>query len=90
MCLSAVVPCPSGIGRLRGPFDNSEVRASALNYEPVSGIGGYYSADFTTEFAYRRHSFYCKASDWTLLPMDFRRGRAKLWKRDTNFFPRPP
>ena len=55
MGFSAIVPCPSRIGRFGVPFDNSEVRASALNHEPVSGICGYYSANFTTEFAYRCH-----------------------------------
>jgi hypothetical protein len=57
MGLSAVVPGPSRIGRLGAPFHNSEVRVSAFNHEPVNGIGGYYSADFTTEFAYRCHGF---------------------------------
>jgi hypothetical protein len=57
MGLSAKVPCPICIGRLGVPFDNSEVRVSALNHEPVNGICGYYSADFTTEFAYCCHDF---------------------------------
>ena len=57
MGLAAVVPCPGRIGGLGVPFDNSEVRVSALNHEPVNGVGGYPSADFTTKFAYRRHSF---------------------------------
>jgi len=55
MGLSAVMPCSIRIGRLGVPLDNSEVRISALNHEPVNRICGYYSADLTTEFAYRCH-----------------------------------
>jgi hypothetical protein len=87
MCLSAVMPCPSRIGRLGAPFDNSEIRVSALNHEPMNGIGGYYSTNLTTEFAYGGHGFYCKASDRTFLPMlDLRRDRARLAAHDSSFF----
>src|SRR5262249_6283405 len=55
MCFAAVVPCPVGTGCLGVPFENRELRISALNHKPVNRIAGYQSANFTPEFLNRCH-----------------------------------
>ena len=55
MGFPAVMPGARCIGRLGIPFNHSQGRTSALNHKPVIGLGGYSSADLTTEFFYRRH-----------------------------------
>ena len=55
MSFAAVVPCPAGAGCLGVPFENRELRISALNHKPVNRIAGYQSANFTPEFLNRCH-----------------------------------
>src|SRR5262249_12432668 len=47
---SAEMACSGGIRGLRVPFVHRELRIAALDDEPMNGIAGYRSADFTSEF----------------------------------------
>jgi len=55
MSLAAVMPGSGRVGGLRIPSVDGEIRISAPNHEPVGGISGHKSTDFTSEFLQRRH-----------------------------------
>ena len=55
MGFTAVMPGSGRIGGLRIPSVDRKIRISAPNHEPVRGISGHKSTDFTSEFLQRRH-----------------------------------
>ena len=53
--LTTIVSRPPGRGCLGVPLHQSELIAITLNYKPMHRRRSYSSADFTPEFANRRH-----------------------------------
>jgi len=55
MSFTAVMPGSGHVSGLGIPSVDREIRISAPNHEPVRGISGHKSTDFTSEFLQRRH-----------------------------------
>jgi len=55
MRFAAVMPGSSSLGSLRSPSLHSEFGISTSNHEPVDGMVGHQSTDFTLKFLQRRH-----------------------------------
>jgi hypothetical protein len=60
---AAVMPGSGRIGGFRIPAVHGEIGISTSNHEPVDGIGGNESTDFTPEFLQRCHALSSYISD---------------------------
>ena len=56
MTLTAVMPCSRRVGGFRIPPVHGKLGIPAPNHEPVGGITGHDSTDFTSEFLQRCHT----------------------------------
>jgi hypothetical protein len=50
MSFAAVMPGSGSVGSFRIPTVHGKIGISTSNHEPVDGIGGNQSTDFTSEF----------------------------------------
>ena len=55
MSLTAIMPGSRRVGSFRVPPVDSKIGISTPNHEPVDGVGGNESTDFTSEFLERCH-----------------------------------
>ena len=56
MSFSAVVASRRGVGGFGVPAVHGKLRLSTSNDEPVNGVTGHNSANFTSKFLYRSHA----------------------------------
>ena len=56
MSFTAVMPGSGSVGSFRIPPVHGKIGISTSNHEPMDGIGGHQSTDFTPEFLQRCHA----------------------------------
>jgi hypothetical protein len=63
---SAIMPCAPGIRSFWFPFQNRELRVTALNYKPVHRLAAHDAANLALELLKGCHVFVSSASDRSL------------------------